>query len=76
MWREALGSHRSAAPGQAGPGCLLLGLLQPEALVGRRPTMRVVIVRERDLPGLGGEGRGDLTGEPMLSSEFSGSQAV
>lgn len=59
--RETLGSHTSAATGQAGPICLLLELLQPEALGDRRPIMQAVIVRERDLPRCGGEGRGDLT---------------
>lgn len=74
--REALGSHTSAATGQAGPSCLLLELLQPEALGDRRPIMQAVIVQERDLPGCGGEGLGDLIRESRLSSEFSGSQAV
>lgn len=54
--QEALGSHTSAASGQAGPSCLLLELLQPVALGDRRPIMQPVIVRERDLPGCGGEG--------------------
>lgn len=77
VWQEDLGSHTSVATGQTGCCWLLaVGLLQPGTLVARRPTVQAVIIQECGLPRLGGEELGDMTREPMLSSEFSRSQAV